>query len=125
MRQICGSSFKFELSLEVVNISICCELAFIIQEQTTLNFMPSKMSSLPFYRTVDGSWSAWSSDGVCSVTCGKGRLTKTRMCDSPLPQYGGKFCAGSDTKTEICQLDAKCPGGYHSFSSMLLEMFFP
>ena len=59
--------------------------------------------------TVDGGWAEWSGDDTCSVTCGRGQITRLRRCDSPVPQHGGEFCAGRDEKTEPCQVDVKCP----------------
>ena len=61
----------------------------------------------PFY-LVDGNWSPFE-DGVCSVTCGKGTLKRTRKCNNPAPANGGKECAGSATEDVYCKKPA-CPG---------------
>ena len=34
-------------------------------------------------------WGAWS---LCSSTCGEGQRQRIRLCDNPLPQYGGSVC---------------------------------
>ncbi|XP_061173323.1 SCO-spondin-like [Saccostrea echinata] len=51
---------------------------------------------------VDGSWTAWTSFGACSVTCGTGIKTKTRTCTNPVPTNGGNTCSGHDEQAEIC-----------------------
>lgn len=72
------------------------------------HFCPKYFSVSLLLGKVDGNWSEFD-DGVCSVTCGKGTVTRTRKCNNPAPYYGGKDCVGSDTKTEYCERPA-CPG---------------
>ncbi|CAG5125446.1 unnamed protein product [Candidula unifasciata] len=61
-----------------------------------------------FYCPVDGQWSEWSDFSECSSSCGPGISKKTRRCDSPLPQFGGKNCPGSEMFTKKCEV-VKCP----------------
>ncbi|CAC5379361.1 HMCN [Mytilus coruscus] len=56
---------------------------------------------------VDGAWGSWSNP-TCSVTCGKGILSRKRTCDSPEPSAGGKTCNGSSVDTSDCNLN-ECP----------------
>ncbi|BFZ08650.1 hypothetical protein BsWGS_11689 [Bradybaena similaris] len=57
---------------------------------------------------VDGHWSDWSDFSECSSSCGPGISKRTRRCDSPLPQFGGKNCPGSELFTKKCEV-TKCP----------------
>ena len=41
---------------------------------------------------VHGIWADWSDWSVCSLTCGKGKQSRTRVCSNPAPQFGGDFC---------------------------------
>nr|XP_028568465.1 properdin isoform X1 [Podarcis muralis] len=65
-------------------------------------------SGLPFC-PQDGSWGSWKPTGSCSVTCGVGRTVEKRLCDSPAPKHGGKFCPGPDTHTDTCNTRTPCP----------------
>lgn len=43
------------------------------------------------------------------MTCGNGRQERMRKCDSPVPEYGGKFCDGPAREFHNCEED-DCPG---------------
>jgi hypothetical protein len=56
---------------------------------------------------VDGEWSGWTPWGYCDRTCGNGTRIRTRRCDSPAPEFGGKECIGGDdveTESENCSV---------------------
>lgn len=59
---------------------------------------------------VDGAWGPWSPWAICSATCGGGTRTRTRVCNSPRPQYGGKKCPGESKDTDSCNKQ-DCPVG--------------
>ncbi|XP_029032306.1 coadhesin-like [Osmia bicornis bicornis] len=54
---------------------------------------------------IDGGWTSWSSWGLCSGKCGfKGKRTRHRICNNPLPSNDGAPCIGSSYQTENCQI---------------------
>jgi hypothetical protein len=59
---------------------------------------------------VNGVWSAWGSFSDCSATCGGGYKSRSRLCNSPIPDPDGIPCNASEsTETIECNTDA-CPG---------------
>ncbi|KPP68627.1 thrombospondin-2-like, partial [Scleropages formosus] len=58
--------------------------------------------------SVDGGWGPWSPWAVCSATCGGGVRSRTHVCNSPRPQYGGRKCQGEATDIEACN-QQDCP----------------
>ena len=61
---------------------------------------------------VDGNWSEWAPWGDCVVTCGTGVVLRSRVCDSPGPQYGGTYCVGDNQEENDCPDIIQCPGIY-------------
>jgi len=57
---------------------------------------------------VNGNWGAWSSFGACSLTCGSGTQTRTRLCNNPAPSNGGVACSGAASESQACNTQA-CP----------------
>ncbi|XP_058951792.2 A disintegrin and metalloproteinase with thrombospondin motifs adt-1 isoform X1 [Pocillopora verrucosa] len=68
-------------------------------------------------RCRDGGWSAWSSWGQCTGSCGTGLQTRKRSCTNPPPGYGGEKCMGSSQQHKNCLLK-RCPvnGGWKTWS---------
>ena len=63
--------------------------------------------------SVDGQWSKWSDFTQCTQSCGFGKQHRTRRCDAPSPQHGGKFCVGTDIDlVEGCN-PYPCPSKEH------------
>lgn len=58
---------------------------------------------------VDGNFSAWSSWGQCSKTCGGGRQKRTRSCSAPPPSTCGGNCVGDIEEFIDCNTQS-CPG---------------
>ncbi|XP_053505413.1 complement component C6 [Ictalurus furcatus] len=50
---------------------------------------------------VDGYWSCWSSWSACDSNL---RKQRTRSCNNPAPQKGGKPCQGPDHQVEECTI---------------------
>ena len=68
-----------------------------------------------FYKTnsllVNGGWGEWSSWLSCPVSCGGGTQGRNRVCDNPLPHFGGDDCTvdgSSDLETQACN-ENPCP----------------
>uniref|UniRef100_A0A3B3W1U0 Thrombospondin-1 n=1 Tax=Poecilia latipinna TaxID=48699 RepID=A0A3B3W1U0_9TELE len=57
---------------------------------------------------INGEWGPWSPWDTCSATCGGGVQTKKRLCNDPMPKYGGKDCIGDATMVQICNKQ-DCP----------------
>ncbi|KAM4771495.1 thrombospondin-2 [Rhinophrynus dorsalis] len=57
---------------------------------------------------INGKWGPWSPWSSCSVTCGGGLRDRSRMCNNPKPQYGGKKCGGDLKEKEMCNKQ-DCP----------------
>ncbi|XP_067655947.1 sushi, von Willebrand factor type A, EGF and pentraxin domain-containing protein 1-like [Haliotis asinina] len=57
---------------------------------------------------VNGGWGEWSQWSECSKSCGGGRRTRDRRCDSPTPYNGGTPCEGEPSETERCS-PTSCP----------------
>uniref|UniRef100_A0A9W3FFZ7 Adhesion G protein-coupled receptor B1 n=1 Tax=Camelus bactrianus TaxID=9837 RepID=A0A9W3FFZ7_CAMBA len=63
-----------------------------------------------------GAWDEWSPWSLCSSTCGRGFLVRTRTCRPP--QFGGNPCEGPEKQTKFCNI-ALCPvdGNWNEWSS--------
>jgi len=66
---------------------------------------------VPQCKPIDGGLSEWN---ACSVSCDGG--VKTRTCDNPAPENGGKDCEGDLTQT--CGIDA-CPVNIEDITDVL------
>ncbi|XP_068397521.1 hemicentin-1 isoform X4 [Eschrichtius robustus] len=57
---------------------------------------------------VHGAWSTWQPWGTCSISCGKGTQTRTRLCNNPPPSFDGSYCDGAETQMQVCH-ERHCP----------------
>ncbi|KAK7881858.1 hypothetical protein WMY93_030267 [Mugilogobius chulae] len=55
---------------------------------------------------VDGGWSQWSPWTECSLSCGGGVKSRTRLCNNPAPQSGGRGCLGVTEQRRECNSHA-------------------
>ena len=109
VRVIFTNAFKNDFIVNTFNPA-----CFISVNQNPSNYVLG-ISSL-----VDGGFTLWTTWTTCSVTCGDGTRSRSRLCTNPEPQHGGLGCVGDATKTDVCN-DAPCPSNVtHIFSS-----FFP
>ncbi|KAK3751772.1 hypothetical protein QZH41_013230, partial [Actinostola sp. cb2023] len=63
-------------------------------------------SSVECYVPVDGHWGRWSSWSTCSVSCDRGKHTRTRKCDDPPTKNNGKYCIGRETQVQDCLIQS-------------------
>ncbi|XP_065056205.1 uncharacterized protein LOC135684538 [Rhopilema esculentum] len=63
---------------------------------------------------IDGGFSEWSRFSNCSVLCGIGFKYRSRQCNNPAPENGGKDCEGELTEAAECN-PIHCKGNlaYH------------
>ena len=57
---------------------------------------------------VDCEWDEWGDWSTCSLTCGGGEQTRSRVILRP-EAFGGVPCVGPPEETRACNEDA-CPG---------------
>ncbi|XP_068091514.1 SCO-spondin-like isoform X2 [Hyperolius riggenbachi] len=57
---------------------------------------------------LNGGWGPWSLWSSCSSSCGDGLQTRTRKCDHPAPQNGGRNCTGDNEQQRHCR-GPDCP----------------
>ena len=62
------------------------------------------------FPVVDGNWGEWSEWSACTKTCKQGIQSRSRKCNSPVPQYGGKKCEGDSDEDQVCNEKVPCPG---------------
>ncbi|XP_071320758.1 properdin-like [Trachinotus anak] len=80
------------------------------------DFQMTNCSDLPNC-PVDGNWGEWSPFGPCSVSCGEGLQLSIRNCNRPASKYGGRFCDGPSTRSNICQSPCPVDGFWTGWSS--------
>ncbi|XP_065431013.1 uncharacterized protein LOC101938923 [Chrysemys picta bellii] len=51
---------------------------------------------------VDGMWSLWASWTPCPISCGLGVVSRSRRCNNPAPEHGGKNCTGHGYEEGSC-----------------------
>ncbi|XP_019628342.1 PREDICTED: semaphorin-5A-like [Branchiostoma belcheri] len=59
---------------------------------------------------IDGMFGMWSTWSECTATCGASVQLRSRTCDSPAPQNGGRYCEGDASEFKVC-VGQDCPRG--------------
>uniref|UniRef100_A0A8C4M9B8 ADAM metallopeptidase with thrombospondin type 1 motif 12 n=1 Tax=Equus asinus TaxID=9793 RepID=A0A8C4M9B8_EQUAS len=54
--------------------------------------------------SIPGGWGRWSPWSHCSRTCGAGAQSAERLCNSPEPKFGGKYCTGERKRYRLCNV---------------------
>ncbi|XP_066980603.1 A disintegrin and metalloproteinase with thrombospondin motifs 9 isoform X2 [Macrobrachium rosenbergii] len=73
-------------------------------------------------RKIDGKWGDWGAWSTCSRTCGVGVRRSERLCNTPAPKYGGRYCTGERVKYESCKLRA-CSTGSIDFRTQQCQVY--
>ena len=76
----------------------------------------NNLSNVSFFK-VNGEWGDWSEWDECPVSCGGADQGRTRVCDSPAPQFGGDDCTAdgsSDSEIQRCN-ENPCPSELKSY----------
>ena len=65
------------------------------------------------FLAVAGKWSRWSPWTDCSLTCGRGGQSRSRVCSDKVTGKALKngWCAGKRKQEKVCA-DWKCPGTF-------------
>ncbi len=71
--------------------------------------IPSGVTINSCLTPINGWWSAWSGLSACSVSCGGGTQSQSRVCNNPAPANGWANCVGSTTQSLSCNTQI-CPG---------------
>ncbi|PNE09434.1 hypothetical protein B7P43_G00201, partial [Cryptotermes secundus] len=75
--------------------------------------------TMPVQESDTGGWGAWSPWTHCTSSCGGGTRSRFRLCDSPAPRYGARFCEGPSLQSESCRDGTESWGCLLSPSSSL------
>ena len=85
-------------------------------------FSPSVHSetcvNIPFSPSVHGGWSPWTAWSQCTLSCGGGSRQRVRLCESPSPSNGGRYCPGTDKQIDYCNREP-CAGESRSINIYL------
>ncbi|KAF7271026.1 hypothetical protein GWI33_016056 [Rhynchophorus ferrugineus] len=71
---------------------------------------------------TDGGWGEWQDWSECSRTCGGGISKSIRLCDSPRPEHGGKYCTGKTIRYKSCNTQ-DCDGNAQDFRDKQCSSF--
>ncbi|XP_077986992.1 hemicentin-1-like [Glandiceps talaboti] len=57
---------------------------------------------------INGQWGSWMPWEECTKTCGQGSRSRSRLCNDPPPQFGGRSCQGTAVEQVLCNIKP-CP----------------
>ncbi|KAJ1074876.1 hypothetical protein K5549_020565, partial [Capra hircus] len=81
---------------------------------------PEMGKTCVFLTHTKDTWQPW---GTCSVSCGKGTQTRTRLCNNPPPSFAGSYCDGTETQMQVCN-ERHCPSKTNTISNRAHMFFF-
>ena len=83
-----------------------------LKRETVYQFQSNVQIHHKYLFAVDGGWGQWTEWPDCDKECNGGYHTRTRVCDNPVPAYGGSECTSDGSKeseTQPCNTDP-CTG---------------
>ncbi|XP_052229809.1 uncharacterized protein LOC127843943 [Dreissena polymorpha] len=66
------------------------------------------------HNSVDGQWGSWGSWSSCNARCNQ---TRSRPCNNPAPEHGGRNCDGNSTQIQSCVDTCQVDGQWGSWGS--------
>ncbi|XP_057292430.1 A disintegrin and metalloproteinase with thrombospondin motifs adt-1-like isoform X2 [Hydractinia symbiolongicarpus] len=82
--------------------------SLVVTSDDTVQYSQSSSCTL-MACPIDGKFSEWGSFSKCNVSCGYGKKSRRRACDSPPPQNDGNDCTGVTVDWETCGDPLVCP----------------
>ena len=82
------------------------------------DFIQTEVCFAKAHCPIHGGWSSWSGWFKCSADCGEGIQERDRLCNNPIPRYGGEQCPGDKIEVRTCKSGTPCPvdGGWTIWS---------
>lgn len=92
-------------------VQVCSFIPFAIRPKLNFNFKNLKTKIWYHKILVHGGWGDWTEWEECPVSCGGADQGRTRVCDNPVPEFGGDDCTvdgSSASETQRCN-ENPCP----------------
>jgi hypothetical protein len=85
-----------------------------VEHANVPTFPIQTFNSTSFLLQENGKWGRWSPFNDCTLSCGGGTQTRSRLCNDPAPSNGGEACPGISEETILCNTQ-DCPSLFPNF----------